>query len=112
MTAFNQDLAQRVQKTLEKTNPPGLTLKKMFGGIGYLIRGNMACGVHGDGLIVRVHPDNYLADLERPFTRVFDLTGKVMKGWLVVDLEGVSDDDSLKAWIDESVSFAKTLPAK
>lgn len=110
--AFNQALAQRVQNILDQVQPPSLSSKKMFGGIGFLVNGNMACGVHGDGLIVRVHPDRYQADMQRPFTRVFDLTGKTMKGWLVVDLQGLFDDHILKSWVEEGVAFALTLPPK
>jgi hypothetical protein len=110
--AYNQTLAQRVEQILEAINPPGLTSKKMFGGVGYLVHGNMACGVHGDGLIVRVHPDNYLADLKKPFTHVFDLTGKPMKGWVVVNPEGVEHREGLESWIQEGLAFAQSLPQK
>jgi TfoX N-terminal domain len=67
----------------------GLTEKRMFGGIAFLLQGNMACGVNGMGLIVRISPDTYDAAIATPFVRVFDMTGRPMKGWIVVEPDGV-----------------------
>jgi hypothetical protein len=108
--AFDEGLAHRVRKILEEQ--PGLDEKKMFGGVGYMIRGNMACGVHGDGLIVRVGPDRYHEALALPHTRDFDITGRPMKGWVVVDPAGYESDDALMDWVQQGVEFALTLPAK
>jgi hypothetical protein len=107
---YNETLAQRIR--LEMGGLPGLIEKKMFGGIGYLLNGNMACGVHGDGLIVRVGTEQSAAALSRPHTRVFDLTGKAMAGWLVVDPPGCASDANLRTWIDIGVKYALTLPPK
>ncbi len=84
----------------------------MFGGIGYLVNGNMACGVYGDNLIVRVGVEIYERALKQPFTRPFDLTGKPMKGWLYVEPAGLQDDTELKKWVEEGIKFALSLPKK
>jgi TfoX/Sxy family transcriptional regulator of competence genes len=107
--AYNLDLAKRVQAGLAGKRA---VEKKMFGGVGYLLRGNMACGVHGDGLIVRVDPDRHTELLKRAGARPFDLTGKPMKGWLIVDPPGYKTDRQLENWIAEGVKFALSLPPK
>ena len=86
--------------------------KKMFGGVGFLIHGNLACGVHKDGMIVRVDPEKHSALLKKPHARPFDLTGRPMKGWLVVDPDGYKTEKQLTIWVKEGVEFALTLPAK
>jgi hypothetical protein len=108
--AYDPNLAQRIQKTL--AHLPGLVEKKMFGGVAYLIRGNMACGVHGNDLIVRVGPERHSAALAQAHTRVFDLTGRPMSGWIMVEPGGVTSEPDLKAWVDQGVEFAVSLPAK
>ncbi len=108
--AYDEGLAHRINESLEGL--AGLVEKKMFGGIGYLIDGNMACGVNGDDLIVRVGADSYEATLEEPFVRPFDFTGRPMKGWVVVSSEGCESDDDLQRWIQRGVAFAQSLPAK
>jgi hypothetical protein len=91
---------------------PGLEEKKMFGGIGFLMQGNMACGVHGGDLIVRVGREQYEAALARPHVRPFDMTGRPMAGWVMVAPQGWEEDHDLKARIGQGVAFARTLPAK
>ena len=91
---------------------PGLEEKKMFGGVGFLVNGNMACGVHKDGLIVRVGPDKYAEALARPHTRVFDMTGRPMTGWIVVDPPGCATENALKAWLELGLAYAMSLPGK
>lgn len=108
--AYDEGLAQRIRDSLQEA--PGLVEKKMFGGIGYMLQGNMACGVNQDTLIVRVGPDLYEEALSRPHTRVFDMTGRPMKGWVVVAPEGIEEDDDLDQWIQQGVDFALSLPAK
>ncbi|MGD9049397.1 MAG: TfoX/Sxy family protein [Anaerolineae bacterium] len=108
--AYDEGLAQRIRDSLQEA--PGLVEKKMFGGIGYMLQGNMACGVNQDTLIVRVGPDRYEEALSRPHTRVFDMTGRPMKGWVVVAPEGIEEDDDLDQWIQQGVDFALSLPAK
>jgi hypothetical protein len=103
-------LAERVRNALEGI--PELVERKMFGGVGFMVQGNMACGVHGDGLIVRVGPDAYQRAVMGPHTRPFDLTGRPMKGWVVVVPDGYRSEDDLRAWVQEGLDFALTLPAK
>lgn len=108
--AYDQGLAGRVRIML--ADNADLDEKKMFGGVGFLFQGNMACGVNGNDLIVRVGPDRYAQALEQPHTKVFDLTGKPMTGWIVVTPGGVAADADLKKWVIKGLEFAKTLPAK
>ena len=108
--AYDEGLAQRVREVM--CNLPGYVEKKMFGGVGYMLHGNMACGVNKDDLIVRVGPDQYTSSLEKQHTKVFDLTGRSMKGWVVITPEGCAADTDLQYWIEKGVAFALSLPAK
>ena len=107
--AYNTQLAERIRVQLE-----GLPFveKKMFGGVGFLLNGNMACGVNKDDLIVRVDPAKHNAMLKIAHVRPFDMTGRPMKGWLVVEADGVKTDKQLNTWIKHGVEFASTLPPK
>lgn len=107
---YDEGLAQRIRELLAEQ--PGLSEKKMFGGIGFLFYGNMACGVIKNDLIVRVGPENYENALTLPHTRKFDFTGRPMKGWLVVANEGLEEDDNLSEWVQRGVRFSLTLPPK
>lgn len=84
----------------------------MFGGIAFMLNGNMCCGVHRDELIVRVARDEHAAALERPHARAFDLAGKPMKGFVLVAPQGYRAEDSLKEWIAMGVRCAQSLVAK
>lgn len=108
--AYDEGLAQRVRETLNE--PPGLVEKKMFGGVGYMLHGNMACGVYKDKLIVRVGPEGHAGAMSRPHTAPFDITGRAMKGWVMVEAAGYESDDDLKEWVQLGVDFALTLPSK
>jgi TfoX/Sxy family transcriptional regulator of competence genes len=108
--AYNEDLAQRLRQALKKQR--GLQEKKMFGGVGFLINGNMACGVHKEDLIVRLSSDDFEAALKIPNARVFNMTGRPMKGWIMVAAAGYATDKSLRSWIEKSVGFARSLPQK
>lgn len=108
--AYDETLAARARETLGGV--PSLVEKKMFGGIGYMVLGNMACGVHGNNLIVRVGPENYEAALTEPHTRPFDLTGRPMRGWVYVEPAGCQAKDDLRAWVQRGVDFSLSLPAK
>jgi len=108
--AYDEGLAQRIRESLSEL--PGLAEKKMFGGVGYMIRGNMACGVHGDEMIVRVGPDSYEEALASTHTRPFDMTGRPMKGWVMVAPDGIESDAELDRWIQRGVEFALSLPPK
>lgn len=108
--AFDEGLAQRVTELLEEK--PGFNEKKMFGGVCYLLNGNMACGVLNEDIIVRVGLERYEDSLKSPHTRKFDMTGRPMKGWIMVSPEGHESDRDLEAWIKKGVSFASSLPPK
>lgn len=86
--------------------------KKMFGGICHLLKGNMFCGVHKEFLILRLGPEKAENAMKLPHVRPFDITGKPMKGWVMVTEDGFRTDDELKSWLDQAKSFVKTLPAK
>lgn len=108
--AYDENLAQRVMHILAPT--PNLVEKKMFGGIGYLVNGNMACGIIGESLIVRVGPHRYQEALSQPHTSVFDMTGRPMTGWVVVKPQAFVSDDALKSWVETGLDFVATLPPK
>lgn len=108
--AFDEKLAYRMRNLLQHS--PGFAEKKMFGGIAFMIHGNMACGVHGDRVIVRLNPDGYEEALAKHHVAVFDLTGKPMRGWITVSPEGVAADEDLEIWVQQGLSFALTLPEK
>ncbi|MEU9213670.1 TfoX/Sxy family protein [Streptomyces sp. NPDC048415] len=108
--AYDEGLAERIRERLGAD--PDIAEKRMFGGIAFLYRGNMAVGVTGDDLMVRVGPDATDAALARPGARIFDMTGRPMRGWVVVAGEAVAEDDATGAWIDQRHDFAASLPPK
>jgi hypothetical protein len=91
---------------------PELEEKKMFGGVGFLVNGNLACGVHKNELIVRVGPENYANALSRPHTHEFDMTGHPMAGWIMVAPQGCATESDLQAWVAQGLAFARSLPAR
>jgi TfoX/Sxy family transcriptional regulator of competence genes len=91
---------------------PDLKEKKMFGGVCVLVNGNMALGVFKDDLIVRVGTENFQQALSRPHTKLFDITGKALRGWVMVEPQGVATEAELKAWVDQGLAFALSLPGK
>jgi len=108
--AYDEGVAQRLHAALGPL--PGLAEKKMFGGISYLLRGNMACGVIGEELIVRVGPAQHGAALAQPDARVFDFSGKPMAGWVTVAPDGYASEEALAHWVKLAIDFAGSLPAK
>ena len=108
--AYDKGLAQLIRELLEER--AGYFEKEMFGGIGFLLHGNMACGVLHDFLIVRVGPEKYQELLELPETRLFDITGRPMKGWIMVTPEGYESDTDLASWVERGAAFALSLPPK
>ncbi len=108
--AYDRGLAQRVREQLEVV--PGFAEKKMFGGLCFTIFGNMACGILGDGIIVRVGRERHQEALKHPYTKPFDFTGKPMRGWVVVSSDGIDSDEELEAWLARGVDFARSLPPK
>ena len=107
--AFNAEIADRVLKVLEGRE--GLTERKMFGGIAFMLNGNMCCGVTNDDLMVRVGADGLEYALDQPHARPMDFTGRPMKGFVFVDA-GAVGDRVLRQWVQRGVTFAESLPAK
>ena len=108
--AFDERLAERIRGSLGRRK--GFAEKKMFGGFGFLLHGNMCVGVHGSELIVRLAPEATDAVLKQANTRRFDLTGRPMKGWILVEPAGLKTDAQLGKWIAVAAKFAGALPAK
>jgi hypothetical protein len=108
--AFDEKLAARIRKQLGKRK--GLTEKQMFGGIAFLLNGNMCCGVHGEEMIVRLWPEETDKALSESHTRLFDLTGRPMRGWILVKPKGLATDAAVRKWADMATDFAGSLPAK
>jgi TfoX/Sxy family transcriptional regulator of competence genes len=108
--AFDENLAARIRTNLARKK--GIAEKKMFGGIGFLLNGNMLVGVWKDSLIVRLGDEQGEEALLEPNVKAFDITGRAMKGWAMVRPEGIEDDDQLKGWIQRAVKFVGKLPAK
>ena len=103
-------LEQRIQDLLgDRTD---LVAKRMFGGVGFMLQGNMACGVHKDYLIVRVGLEAYEGALAEPHASEFDMTGRPMRGWVTVSAEGLQSDEQLNTWVHKGINFALSLPAK
>ena len=107
--AYDEVLADRLRDRLVVAS--GVTEKKMFGGLAFLTDGNMTVGVHGDDLLVRLDPEATEAALARAGVRPFDMTGRPMRGWVVVAGDRLDEDD-LDRWIAEAAAFVATLPAK
>jgi hypothetical protein len=108
--AFDETLAERIRLALARRR--NIEEKKMFGCVCFLLNGNALAGVWKDRLIARLGPDEGEAALLEPHVRVFDITGRAMKGWVLVEPEGVESDHELTGWIDLALKFVKALPAK
>lgn len=108
--AYNKELEARIDGLgLEW---PGTDKMKMFGGLGYTLGGHICVGVYKDSLIVRCGPDATEEAMRRPGARPFDITGRAMGGWVMVDQAGLSEDADLADWIDLAEAFVRTLPPK
>ena len=107
---YNEHTAERIRPLMKRRK--GSSEKKMFGGVGFLLHGNMCVGVWKEFLILRLGTDAYEAALEQSFAREFDITGRAMKGWVLVEPAGVEQDEPLTDWIERAVKFVKTLAKK
>ena len=107
--AFDEALAERIRRGLARKK--GIEEKKMFGGIGFLLNSNMLVGVWKDSLIVRLGPEQGEEALLEPHVKEFEITGRAMKGWVLVEPKGVENDDQLNAWIQRAVKFVGKFPA-
>ena len=108
--AYDEHLADRVREQL--ATEAAVTEKAMFGGLAFLLHGNMAVGLSGEELMVRVGSEASDDALAHPHTRPFDMTGRPMRGWILVAPEGVAGERDLVAWVARGVQFARSLPAK
>lgn len=108
--AYDEDLAERIRGLLRDRHD--VVEKKMFGGLGFLLAGNLLVGVWKDSLIARVGPEAYAESLEQPHVREFDITGRPMRGWILVEPDGVETRESLLGWLQRSLAFVAGLPEK
>ena len=109
--AYDEDLARRIRELVAES--PGLTEKKMFGGLAFLIGGNMAVAASEQGgIMVRVDPEESDALVSSSPARLLEMRGRLMRGWLRVDSEHVRTKAELADWVNRGVSFARSLPAK
>lgn len=109
--AFDEDLAERVREALPDDVMARVTERKMFGGLAFMLDGNMLVGVMGDELMVRLGPDAADAAMERPHVRIMDFAGRPMKGMVFVG-PGALGDDEVAAWVRGALDFVGTLPPK
>jgi TfoX/Sxy family transcriptional regulator of competence genes len=109
--AYDEDLAHRVRELLAEQD--GVSEMSMFGGLAFLLDGNMSVAVSSrGGLMLRVEPDATDEALSRPHARVFEMRGRPVKGWIRVDAEGLRTKRQLAAWVRRGVEFARSLPPK
>jgi TfoX/Sxy family transcriptional regulator of competence genes len=109
--AFSEALAERIRQRLARRK--NVEEKKMFGGIGFLLNGNLLVGVRKDSLLVRVGPEQSDEALDEAHVSEFKIRGRgTMKGWVVVSVEGVLSDDQLNGWIERTMKFVGKLPKK
>lgn len=109
--AYDEDLAARIRELLGSGS--GVTEKRMFGGLAFLVNGNMSVAASGEGgLLVRVPPDDTESLLEGKHVEPMVMRGRELRGWLRVDAEGVRTDQKLEAWVERGVTFARSLAPK
>jgi hypothetical protein len=109
--AYDEDLAERIRGLIG--DDPALTEKKMFGGLAFLINGNMSVAASGQGgLLVRCAPEDTVALLDQPGAEDFVMRGRAMEGWLRVSPEAVASESELQPWVRRGVGYAHSLPPK
>jgi hypothetical protein len=109
--AYDERLAERVRDVVQQRT--GVTERKMFGGLAWMVGGNMACGLVNDGLLVRTPADDTEEALRRPHVREFGFPGrKPMRGFILVEPDGLTNDTDLAAWVDTGAGYAASLPPK
>jgi TfoX/Sxy family transcriptional regulator of competence genes len=107
---YNEEIDDRIRKLVSRWK--NTDAKKMFGGVCHLLNGKMVCGVYKDYLILRLGEKESAKALKQSYTRPFDITGKPMKGWVMVEERGFKTDEKLKSWLIKARTFVKTLPPK
>jgi TfoX/Sxy family transcriptional regulator of competence genes len=109
--AYDEDLANRIRELV--LSEDGVREQRMFGGLAFLIDGNMSVAASGQGgLMLRVDPAQTDALLRKPHARPFEMRGREMQGWLRVDDEGLRTKRQLQAWVERGISYARSLPPK
>ena len=108
--AYDKKLLERVRKTLRKTKV--FEEKKMFGGVCFLLNGNMAFGIHENNMMIRVGKEKYEEALKQKHAKEMDFTGRPMRGMVTVLNKGLESEDGLKRWIKMGIDFAGSLPSK
>lgn len=108
--AYSESLALRIRQIVVRRQ--GITEKKMFGGVCFLLNGKMCVGVWKNSLIARLGTEQEAEALLDPQVKKMDLTGKPMKGWVLVEPDGVENDEQLSGWIEQAIKFVRTLPQK
>jgi TfoX/Sxy family transcriptional regulator of competence genes len=108
--AFSESLALRIRQVLGHHR--GVVEKKMFGAVGFLLNGNMCVGVWKNSLIVRLDAQDSESTLNEPNVVAFDITGRPMKGWVMIEPDGIESEKQLNTWVQRAMEFVKTLPAK
>jgi TfoX/Sxy family transcriptional regulator of competence genes len=109
--AYDEGLAERVREVASAR--PGVVERKMFGGLAWMVGGHMACGVIGEDLIVRIDPEETASALREPHVGEFGQPGKrPMRGFVLVEAEGLAEDDDLARWVDRGAEWAASLPPK
>lgn len=108
--AYDEITAARLRQAL--TAVAGVSERRMFGGLVFMLHGNMCCGVEQDRLMLRVGPAQYDAALAQPYAVVMDFTGRPLRGFIVVQPAGFATDAALREWVAQAVDFVQTLPAK
>jgi TfoX/Sxy family transcriptional regulator of competence genes len=109
--AYDEALAQRIRDLVD--DKPGVVEKKMFGGLAFLIGGNMSVAASGQGgLMIRCAPEDTDGLLDEPGAEHMVMRGRAMNGWLRVDESAVASDQDLKRWVDRGVAYARSLPPK
>lgn len=106
----DETLAARIRQCLSRRK--NIEEKRMFGGVGFLLKGHMLVGVWKTSLVARVGPEQYESALQQPFVCEFNITGRSMTGWVLVESSALQDEDSLSVWINRCLPFVRTLPAK
>ena len=107
---YDEGLAQRIEEYF--ADRADVDVKKMFGGLCYMVNSHMCCGIVKDQLMARVGPEQYEACLQKAFCKEMDFTGKAMKGMVYVDAQGIAEDEDLHEWIQRCEDFILTLPPK
>ena len=110
MTEADELLVDRIRPMMKRRK--GYSEQKMFGGVCFMINGNMCVGPWKGSLIVRLDKAQHEETQSEPYVKPMDITGKVMKGWARVLPKGIETDEDLKAWVDRGVKFARSLPPK